>query len=408
MTKPSLLPVPSLSTQDGDDDGNTGCQSHAPGACCDVCCYDYTRVRRYPIRCKYCRKYFCRTCLARSLTHTESACPYCSRKFDTNFIRVHCSCRAMAALRAKSFKAEIRRLPKTREALFAEIGTADNINGISCACGSVAIIDNSLLSGRAKCATCFRVYCATCETETDPTIIHSCDTRVIASLNAIVSKKCPRCMTRISRDADNGCDQMYCVVCQTTWSWKTRRIVDSKETHNPHYFDTSVNEARNRSIDNLVKKNINATVVVALLKSFRKAIDSRLGRETEAWETFCFNARVKYLNGLVSFAKWKSLWFDEYAIHERNTRLIDTIDAVIASFEMNEKVDESTSYLCESCYGCESQNKTDYVYSLELADSELKRMHAPCKRTSKQHLDDTYEVNETRIKIPYAPEWLSS
>lgn len=48
------------------------------------------------------------------------------------------------------------------------------------------------------------------------------------------SKPCPKCNISIMKV--NGCDQMWCVSCHTTFDWKTLHIKTSGIIHNPEYF----------------------------------------------------------------------------------------------------------------------------------------------------------------------------
>jgi hypothetical protein len=49
------------------------------------------------------------------------------------------------------------------------------------------------------------------------------------------TRPCPKCGIRISKI--DGCDQMWCVSCQTTFSWNSGQILLNTVVHNPHYYE---------------------------------------------------------------------------------------------------------------------------------------------------------------------------
>jgi hypothetical protein len=49
-------------------------------------------------------------------------------------------------------------------------------------------------------------------------------------------KLCPKCFSLIEKE-EVGCDQMFCILCKTVFSWKTGLIVDvATSAHNPDYY----------------------------------------------------------------------------------------------------------------------------------------------------------------------------
>ena len=93
------------------------------------------------------------------------------------------------------------------------------------------------LSSQWKCGTCQTYVCNEClvpkgkERDT----AHTCneDTKATAALIRKETKPCPKCGMGISKV--DGCDQMWCISCQTPFSWSTGRLVFGV-VHNPHYY----------------------------------------------------------------------------------------------------------------------------------------------------------------------------
>jgi hypothetical protein len=93
------------------------------------------------------------------------------------------------------------------------------------------------LSQSWKCGICEKWACSECHeikglTRDCP---HECDASTLATakLLATDTKSCPTCGTGIHKL--EGCDQMFCTICNTGFSWRTGRI--ETNIHNPHYFE---------------------------------------------------------------------------------------------------------------------------------------------------------------------------
>lgn len=65
---------------------------------------------------------------------------------------------------------------------------------------------------------------------------HTCDPNSVQNMEEIKmnSKPCPKCSVPIFKT--EGCDQMFCIVCHTAFSWKTLQI-ETGRIHNPHYYE---------------------------------------------------------------------------------------------------------------------------------------------------------------------------
>ena len=84
-----------------------------------------------------------------------------------------------------------------------------------------------------KCGMCEKVICKSCMENKEEG--HECDEDKKATIALIKhdSKGCPKCGELINKI--DGCDQMYCIMCHTAFSWITNKI-DHGTVHNPEYF----------------------------------------------------------------------------------------------------------------------------------------------------------------------------
>lgn len=92
-----------------------------------------------------------------------------------------------------------------------------------------------------KCGVCDTKVCKECRvTKAD---VHECKADDVATARALAddSKPCPKCAAAISKVS--GCDQMWCTLCHTTFSWNTGKI-ETSVIHNPHYFQWAAANGR--------------------------------------------------------------------------------------------------------------------------------------------------------------------
>jgi hypothetical protein len=94
------------------------------------------------------------------------------------------------------------------------------------------------LSSAWKCGLCHSWTCPDCHEWKGllRDIEHTCDPEKLATAQLLdkEAKSCPKCGVPICKI--EGCDQMWCTVCNTGFSWRTGKIADGP-VHNPHYFE---------------------------------------------------------------------------------------------------------------------------------------------------------------------------
>lgn len=84
------------------------------------------------------------------------------------------------------------------------------------------------------CSLCSTHFCKECNERLEND--HKCDHDVVKTMKLLNqdSKSCPKCGTVIHKM--NGCDQMWCVNCHTTFNWDTLEI-EKGRIHNPHFIE---------------------------------------------------------------------------------------------------------------------------------------------------------------------------
>lgn len=91
-----------------------------------------------------------------------------------------------------------------------------------------------IMSNNWTCGICDTKACKDClKRKTEG---HMCidDDKETCKLLLNNTKPCPKCGVMISKI--DGCDQMWCVMCHTTFDWRSGSIVTTN-IHNPHYYE---------------------------------------------------------------------------------------------------------------------------------------------------------------------------
>ena len=259
---------------------------------CSICCEKINVSNRKDIKCLYCNYVACRECIAQFLliNINEPNCMNCKKVWNreflcNNFTKTFINNdyrdyrqkllldKEKALLPATQIIVEAinnkEKLQQTLREYLIEVNTKKQelndeiqlnesiINGKTNnniqkkvfirKCGVEDC--RGFLSEQWKCGICETTTCNKCleilnnNTEN----IHVCKEENIESAKLISkdSKPCPKCAALIFKI--DGCNQMWCVVCHTAFSWVTGQIETSR-IHNPHYYEMLRNMSANGEI----------------------------------------------------------------------------------------------------------------------------------------------------------------
>ena len=99
-----------------------------------------------------------------------------------------------------------------------------------------------------NCSICLTKVCSKCHEIMHHD--HTCDEAILENVKAITAstKPCPTC--GIPTFKINGCNQMWCTGCHTTWCWASG-LVEKGVVHNPHYYEY----LRQQSVNGEIPRN---------------------------------------------------------------------------------------------------------------------------------------------------------
>jgi hypothetical protein len=203
------------------------------------------------------------------------------------------------------------------------------------------------------CSQCDKMHCDLCQE-----IIcknHICKKETIENIEYLKNnaKNCPKCWTNILKT--DGCDHMYCTNCETSFSWKTGKIIKGYII-NPEYFknlrDKGLPIPRNPDDINCfttplkyyeafiifklqtVGLNLDYELYNELITIYKfiiqkiSMLEKNIETHNDTNSNIKKNLRIKYINHLITPKKFKNDLFKLYMI-EKNT---DSIHSVLITY----------------------------------------------------------------------------
>lgn len=250
---------------------------------CPICCEEYNKSTRKEVTCLKCNESFCSFCVKKYIIEEACICLSCKCEWDVDFLSSVLTKNFMTKdyremQRKKLFDKELALLPLAmplaemtlkKETLQKRIDEVNKkIRGMyderQVLDDEIAYFENVLQNPKGmakykpetisrcpaqdcrgfitkkewKCGICNIEICKSCleVKNTGEIENHTCKEENVQTAKMILKecKPCPKCAAQIYKI--EGCDQMYCVQCNTAFSWNTGKI-ETGRIHNPHYYE---------------------------------------------------------------------------------------------------------------------------------------------------------------------------
>ena len=245
---------------------------------CPICCEEYNKSTRKEVKCLKCNESFCSFCVKKYIIEEACMCLSCKCEWEVDFLSSVLTKSFMTKeyremQRKKLFDRELSLLPLAMplaEITLKKETLKERVQEINKKLGEIysqrqtletelAYCENRLQNPSAKykpetiskcpsqdcrgfitkkewkCGICNTEVCRFC-LEVKNTTEHICKDENVQTAKMILKecKPCPKCAAQIYKI--EGCDQMYCVQCNTAFSWNTGKI-ETGRIHNPHYYE---------------------------------------------------------------------------------------------------------------------------------------------------------------------------
>lgn len=252
---------------------------------CQICCEEYNKSTRKEVTCNHCNETFCSACVKKYVIEEACMCLSCKGEWNNDFLSSVLTKKFMSTeyrdmKKKKLFDKELALLPTAmhlaemtlkKEKLLNDVQLIDKsirnlynqrqlftdeidyyqkalnepqkaikYKGETVGCCSKEGCRGFIFRKNWTCGVCNTEVCKHCfevlTKEEGEGKEHVCKEENIETVKLIMKecKPCPKCSAQIFKI--EGCDQMYCVQCNTAFSWLTGKI-ETGRIHNPHYYE---------------------------------------------------------------------------------------------------------------------------------------------------------------------------
>jgi hypothetical protein len=132
-------------------------------------------------------------------------------------------------------------------------------------------------------------------------------------------KQCPTCGILIEKE-DDSCLQMFCIICKTTWSWNTNKIVlENENKHNILSFKTEKKRKKLRFIDDPILDKLSRRIYKCIIA---------LDKQEYRFNVELYLLRVSFISKDFDFETFKTKLLNAKYRNDSNNKLLESLVSI--------------------------------------------------------------------------------
>lgn len=247
------------------------------------------------------------------------------------------------------------------------------------------------LNSKWKCGMCNNETCKHCHDVLQNTTNenHKCNPENVETVKLLSrdSRGCPKCATPIFKI--DGCDQIFCTLCHTAFSWNTGKI-ESGVIHNPHFMELQEKQERNL-LEIRCGREIDRNILIYLYKLRLNPQDNLMYLIAAATSNIRQTDLPKYANGTINDNFDLRFKFLESTISEESFKL-----SLHKRHKENSKKQE-IAHLLNMYTNCVTEIIYRFIFELQQNYNLNYRVHF--KSIEKKYLYEIYNLMEYTNEI---------